>query len=87
MTAFEKFFQNFLSFRYDFSPVFPQRRRQSASGVIRVLLEIIICSLIINIVFFFAFHRAAEFKMLENVLASIRDILRKKSKNYLGRRS
>lgn len=59
----------------------------SASGVIRVLLEIIICSLIINIVFFFAFHRAAEFKMLENVLASIRDILRKKSKNYIGRRS
>ena len=32
MIAFEKVFQYFLSFRYDFSPVFPQRRRQSASG-------------------------------------------------------
>ena len=32
MTAFEEFFQYFLSFRYDFSTVFPLRCRQSASG-------------------------------------------------------
>ena len=48
------------------------------SLVIRVLLEIIICSITANIVFFCAFCKTAEFSILKEVVANIFSILVKK---------
>lgn len=48
------------------------------SLVIRVLLEIIICSIVTNIVFFCAFCKTAEFSILKEVVTNIFSILVKK---------
>ena len=48
--------------------------------VIRVLLEIIVCSVAINVVFFCAFCKTTEFGMLRKVAANVFSILERKSK-------
>lgn len=48
------------------------------SLMVQVLLEIIICSVVINAIFLCAFYRTTEFEILKNVIANIFSILIKK---------
>lgn len=49
----------------------------------KVLLEIIVCSIVVNIVFFIVFRKETEFLKLRNVVKNILQILLDKIKGYL----
>ena len=48
------------------------------SLIVRVLLEVLICSVVTNVVFFCAFCKTAEFSILKEVLTNVCSILRKR---------
>lgn len=52
--------------------------KQMEELMLKVLLEILICSLEVNIIFFIAFHRSAEFEKLKEIAVQIMKRSRKK---------
>ena len=48
---------------------------ESLTLVFRVLLEIIICSVVVNIVFYTAFRKTPEFEKMKEVIKNVKSIL------------